>query len=75
MGEQRKVLEDHAHLLAPEVLKRSARQRLHIDVFEPHLAVGNVVKLVHRADGSRLARTRQAHDHEDLAWVDVETDI
>ena len=69
------MLEHHPHLLAAEGLELGAFELLHVHTVDHNLAGGDVVELVDHADGGGLARPRQAHDHEELAPVDLEVDV
>ena len=66
------VLEDHAHLLPPELLEGRPFQLLHVGALDDDPAVGDVVEFVDRPDGRRLAGARQAHDDEDLTLFNLE---
>ena len=73
--EQREVLEDHRHVLGPQppqLLVVELRDVLAVDLDR---SPGGLDEAVEHADHGRLARSRQAHHHEQLALVDVEADV
>ena len=72
---QAEALEDHAHLGAPEVHQRLGIELEHVLALDDDLAVRRVDQPVEMPDQRRLARSRQAHDDEDLALFDVERDV
>ncbi len=69
------MLEHHAGHLTTEFLQVGSVEGLDINPVDHDLAVGGVEQLVDRADGGGLTGARQAHDHENLAPLDVEVDV
>ena len=64
---QRKMLEDHPHLVAAQLDELLLRHRQEIFAVEEYPAGGRLDQPGHAAHQGRLARARESHDHEDLA--------
>ena len=69
------ALEDHAHLLLAEVGQVASPQLHHVLAVHPDLAGGGLDEAVEVPDECGLARTRQAHDDVDAAFVDGQGDV
>ena len=61
------MLEHHADLAAANLSEPIGREREQVLAVDPDLSRGRVVEPVDHPHQRRLARTRQAHDDEDLA--------
>lgn len=75
VGQQRKVLEDHAEGLLAEGEQVLAAEPGHVHPVHDDPAAGRLHETVHAAQERRLAGAGQAHQDEDLALFDVERDI
>ena len=69
------ALEDHAHLLLTQVGQLSPPQLHHVLAIHPDLARGGLDETVEVPDERGFARTRQAHDDVDAAFVDGQGDV
>ncbi len=68
-------LEDHAQLGAAQLDQLFVAHADDVLVIDQHLAGGRLDQPVQHAHHGRLARSRQAHDDEDLALDDVEAGV
>ena len=66
------VLEDHGHALAAQLAQLRLRDVRQVLPVEGHAAGRDGQQAVDHADEGGLPGARQAHDHEDLALVDIE---
>ncbi|SPK70401.1 protein of unknown function (plasmid) [Cupriavidus taiwanensis] len=69
---QRERLEHHAHVLAAQRDQFRSAHGGHVAATDQHLAGCRLDEPVHETDQCRLAGAGQAHQHEDLAFPDVE---
>ena len=69
------ALEDHAHLLLTQVGQLSPPQLHHVLAIHPDLARGGLDETVEVPNERGFARTRQAHDDVDAAFVDGQGDV
>src|SRR6056297_1735423 len=75
MRQQRKMLEHHRHLLAPQSAQVTLAIGQNILAIEQDLPRRRLDQPVDVADQRRLARARQAHDHRDIAAAHVDIDV
>src|SRR5262245_27342947 len=75
MGEDRHVLEHHANFFGAQSAKFSLRLPANVLAVDQNFAAARLDKTVDVTNKSRLAATRQAHNAEHLAFVDLERDI
>ncbi|SBV35188.1 conserved hypothetical protein [uncultured Stenotrophomonas sp.] len=73
--EQREMLEHHADLAAAQVQQLSAVEAGHVFAVDEDAAAGRRVEQVEAAQQRGLAAATQAHDHQQLAFPDVEGDV
>ena len=73
--EEGHVLKDHADLPRPDIAKLGFRKAEHILSEQGDGARGRLYQPVDVTHQGRLAASRQAHDAEDLAALDVEGDV
>ena len=75
VGEQAEVLEDHAHLGAPQLAEALGAGRGDVLAVDEDLARRRLDQARQAADERRLARAREPHDDEQLAAGDRERDV
>ena len=75
MGQQGEMLVDHAHLVAADLDQRPLAGLEQILALEQDLARGRFDEPGHAPHDGRLARPRQPHDDEDLAFADFQISV
>jgi hypothetical protein len=73
--QQGEVLEHHAHLVPADLDHLFFGGGKQVPAVEDHLAGGRLDQARHATHERRFARAREAHDDEDLAFVDVEARV
>ncbi|MNN05520.1 hypothetical protein D3C81_1182850 [compost metagenome] len=74
-GHQGEGLEHHAHVATAQVDQLRLGQLGDVLAVDEHIAGGGFDQAVDQADQGRLARARQPHQHEDLAFIDAERHV
>src|SRR3546814_5699690 len=75
MGHQRKRLKHHAHVAPPQLGKLAATHRRHVLAIDKDVSGRGFDQAVDQANKRGFARTRQAHQDEDFAFLDGKGNI
>ena len=73
--QQREALEHHRHLAPPEFDQRGFAHRRDVFAVDAHSARGRLDQPVEHAQQCRFAGAGEAHQHEDLAFHDLEIGV
>jgi hypothetical protein len=75
MGEQRKGLKNHGHLMPAHISQLGGRQTSERPSLHKDIPSGRSNQPIEQSQQGGLTRARQAHYDEDFASADLEADI